>query len=73
MCVSLDPTPPETHMSIHSLVSGQAWLVRVLGEVCWVRVYQNSLGPKLLGNGYLREYRKARKGKIVPVICSCHP
>lgn len=30
---------PQTHMSIHSPVAGQAWLVWVLREVCWVRIY----------------------------------
>lgn len=55
--------PLKTHMSIHSLVARQAGLVGVLGEVCWVRVYQHSLGPKVLGNGYLRENRKGKVKK----------
>lgn len=40
-------------MSIHSPVAGQAKLVWALGEVCRVRVYEHSLGPKVLGTGHL--------------------
>ena len=40
-------------MSIHSPVAGQAELVWALGEVCRVRVYEHSLGPKVLGTGHL--------------------
>lgn len=79
--------PPKTHMSIHSLVARQAGLVGVLGEVCRVRVYQHSLGPKVLGNGYLKEKRKERffvfkgsfsfaavilKGPLCVVAITCH-
>lgn len=62
-------------MSIHSLVARQAGLVGVLGEVLWVRVYQHSLGPKDLGNGYLKENRKVKKDflKTLFFICNCHP
>jgi hypothetical protein len=49
------PGPPEStsYMFIHSQVAGQGWLVWVLREVCWVRVYEYSSGPKVLGTGHL--------------------
>lgn len=44
---------PQTHVSKHSSVAGQGELVWVLGEVCWVGVYEHASGPKVLGTGHL--------------------